>query len=99
MGNRMTGYWRDQSDAMDAMQKELGLEPNQLNTAERDLEWKKFETFLKHYKPLTDWTCDGQNCKAPLTMHTMIRCADCKAVFCEPCVKAHFKSPSFPKDL
>lgn len=77
------GDWRDVRAALEK------ADPDYMSRSEeeRGVTWKLIEGFLVNYAPLKA-QCWG--CREVFFQSEIYRCADCRAPYCERCIKPHF---------
>lgn len=81
------GDWRDLREAIEAADPAWQDKPE----AEREAAWKFAEGVIREFAPLRV-KCGPFGCGDVIPWSRAYRCADCRAVYCEHCIKPHFQS-------
>lgn len=83
--HQVFGDWRDLRGAIEAHDPTWADKPD----AERDALWAFAKGVLDNYAPMSV-QCGPFGCGAVVPHWQGYRCADCRGVYCETCIKPHF---------
>ena len=91
--HRVFGDWRDLRSAIDKTLPEFRALPE----TERTRLWSFAEGVIGNYAPMT---AQCLSCRDLIPWDDAYRCADCRQVLCETCIRPHFssKAPTAPDD-